>query len=380
MMLLLLLFPMAFVPLHTAQVIGGREAPLGSRPYMAYVQIGSKGSCGGFLIREDVVVTAAHCNCNLGNIYVYLGVQDFMKPGQIWQRIRARRWIQHPDFSNENFDNDIMLLKSLRHPIALPPVTSHCCSPCANPASDRLQEAEQEVVSDSVCGEWYQHYDPTTMLCAGSPHAKKSAFQDAVHGGPPEEEGVIPGEIIGGREARPHARPYMAFVKIEREGKGGNMCGGFLTGEDVVVTAAHCNCNFGKGMQEPLPLSQPAPFPGTRDKAELTQTVSTILLSQKKVKKGDVCSVAGWGQISIKTNTQPSPTLQEVELMITARCMYLSQPYLHYIPSRMLCMGDPQERKSPFLLRDKAKLTQTVGTISLSQKKVKKGAVCSVAG
>ncbi|CAM4551458.1 unnamed protein product [Lepidochelys kempii] len=117
-----------------------------------------------------------------------------------------------------------------------------------------------------------------------------------------------------------------------------------------------------------------------RDKAELTQTVGTILLSQKKVKKGDVCSVAGWGQISIKTKTQPSPTLQEVELMITARRMYLSQPYLHYIPSRMLCVGDPQERKAPFLLRDKAELTQTVGTISLSQKKVKKGEVCSVAG
>nr|XP_032630756.1 mast cell protease 1A-like [Chelonoidis abingdonii] len=73
-----------------------------------------------------------------------------------------------------------------------------------------------------------------------------------------------------------------------------------------------------------------------RDKAELTQTVGIILLSQKKMKKGAVCSVAGWAQTSIKTNAQPSPTLQEVELMTIGRCMYLSQPILHYVPSRML--------------------------------------------
>uniref|UniRef100_A0A8C0IWC8 Peptidase S1 domain-containing protein n=1 Tax=Chelonoidis abingdonii TaxID=106734 RepID=A0A8C0IWC8_CHEAB len=177
-------------------VIGGQEAPLGSRPYMAYVQIGSTGSCGGFLIREDVVVTAAHCNCNLGNIFVYLGVQDFTKPGQNWQRIRTRRWVQHPDFNNENFDNDIMLLK-LWHNAELTdwvglvslPEADQSVSPgseCSvagwgrtgvNTTTDTLQEAEQEVVSDSLCREQYRHYNPITMLCAGSPHTNESAFQ-----------------------------------------------------------------------------------------------------------------------------------------------------------------------------------------------------------
>uniref|UniRef100_A0A674I7K4 Mast cell protease 3-like n=1 Tax=Terrapene triunguis TaxID=2587831 RepID=A0A674I7K4_9SAUR len=141
---------------------------------------------------------------------------------------------------------------------------------------------------------------------------------------------LFPREIIGGQEARPHSRPYMAFVKIEREGKGGSMCGGFLIQDDVVVTAAHCNCNLG-------------------NKAKMTQTVGTISLSQETVKKGTVCSVAGWGQTSMKTNAQPSPTLQEVELMVMGKCMCLSRPYLHYVPSRMLCVGDPQERKAPFL-------------------------------
>ncbi|XP_030395741.1 duodenase-1-like [Gopherus evgoodei] len=230
MMLLLLLFTV-FLPLHNARVIGGQEAPLGSRPYMAYVQIGSTGSCGGFLIREDVVVTAAHCNCNLGNIFVYLGVQDFTKPGQNWQRIRARRWIQHPDFNNENYDNDIMLLK-LWHSaeltewvglVSLPEADQHIgpgseCSVAGwgrtgvNTTTDTLQEAEQEVVSDSLCREQYQHYNPTTMLCAGSPLTNQSAFQGD-SGGPLVCNGVVQGIVSNGN---PDGRPPSIYTRISK--------------------------------------------------------------------------------------------------------------------------------------------------------------------
>ncbi|KAG6923313.1 mast cell protease 2 [Chelydra serpentina] len=79
-----------------------------------------------------------------------------------------------------------------------------------------------------------------------------------------------------------------------------------------------------------------------RNKAELTQTVGTIPLPQKRVKKGAVCSVAGWGQTSMKMNDTHSPTLREVELRIMGKKMCLPCPYLHYVPSRMLCVGNPR--------------------------------------
>uniref|UniRef100_A0A8C3I0I2 Peptidase S1 domain-containing protein n=1 Tax=Chrysemys picta bellii TaxID=8478 RepID=A0A8C3I0I2_CHRPI len=50
---------------------------------------------------------------------------------------------------------------------------------------------------------------------------------------------LLPG-IIGGWEARPHSRPYMAYVQIAMW-RGVKTCGGVLIRDDVVLTAAHCN-------------------------------------------------------------------------------------------------------------------------------------------
>lgn len=63
------------------------------------------------------------------------------------------------------------------------------------------------------------------------------------------------GEIIGGHQAVPHSRPYMAIIKRELLPERTSFCDGFLLNKEFVMTAAHCRarlaCQF---FVEPLIL------------------------------------------------------------------------------------------------------------------------------
>ncbi|KAL3970190.1 G protein-coupled receptor [Sarotherodon galilaeus] len=94
-----------------SSIIGGREAKPHSRPYMASLQYQEHHSCGGMLIREDFVLTAAHCKFeNRGPSTVVLGAHDISKKEKSQQRIKVAKYYPHPKFSGK-YDYDIMLLK-----------------------------------------------------------------------------------------------------------------------------------------------------------------------------------------------------------------------------------------------------------------------------
>lgn len=55
--------------------------------------------------------------------------------------------------------------------------------------------------------------------------------KDHLH--PPGTQGS---QIIGGRAAVPHSRPFIASIQMDGE----HVCGGFLVWPKWVMTAAHC--------------------------------------------------------------------------------------------------------------------------------------------
>ncbi|XP_036055572.1 granzyme B-like [Onychomys torridus] len=181
------------------------------------------------------------------------------------------------------------------------------------------------------------------------------------------------GEIIGGHEAKPHSRPYMAYLKIE-DGDIVKTCGGSLIREDFVLTAAHCkgskiNVTLGahnikeqEETQQIIPVARIIPHPAYNDqkylndvmllklqrKAKRTKAVRPLNLPRRKVdvKPGDVCSVAGWGKIA--PGGKFSDTLQEVELEIQKDQECESHLKDYYNKTNEICAGDPKIKRASY--------------------------------
>ncbi|KAL2790087.1 granzyme B isoform 2, partial [Daubentonia madagascariensis] len=203
------------------EIIGGHEAKPHSRPYMAFLQIWDQGSwktCGGFLIREDFVLTAAHCGGS--SINVTLGAHNIKEQETTQQVIPVRRATLHQAYNPKDFSNDIMLLQLERkarrtaavQPLKLPRHTGwvkpgEVCSVAGwgrtalkGKGSNILQEVMLTVQQDKKCKSIFPpgYYSKATEICVGDPKIKNATFKGD-SGGPLVCNNVAQGIISKGR-------------------------------------------------------------------------------------------------------------------------------------------------------------------------------------
>ncbi|XP_040294860.1 anionic trypsin-2-like [Bufo bufo] len=192
------------------KIVGGHPCRV---PYQVSLNVGYH-FCGGILIKEQWVVSAAHCYQS--NIQCRLGEYNIRLPDGTEQFINSEKVIPHPDYNP--YDSDIMLIKlsvpaqlnEAVQPISLPencppgsspPVGTKCkvsgwgYTGFENP--DILQCVCVPVVSEADCMASYPGEITDNMICLGYPEGGKDSCQGD-SGGPVVCNGKLHGIVSWG--------------------------------------------------------------------------------------------------------------------------------------------------------------------------------------
>ncbi|XP_062873235.1 coagulation factor IX [Trichomycterus rosablanca] len=180
------------------RIVGGQRQPQGGSPWQVLLRRkDERGFCGGTLVSERWVITAAHCLQETPD-HVTLGDYDKFHLDKGELKIRVEKTIIHPHFHEFTFDSDVALLY-LAEPAVLSSVVSPACLPNAHLAN-RLERAGEQglvtgwgavrylgqssrylrkvslpVVEQHGCIDSTDQVITDNMFCAGFPEAERDA-------------------------------------------------------------------------------------------------------------------------------------------------------------------------------------------------------------
>ncbi|XP_045398340.1 serine protease 57 isoform X1 [Lemur catta] len=189
------------------RIIGGQEVVPHSRPYMASIRFSGQHHCGGFLLRAQWVVSAAHCfshrDPRMG--LVVLGTHALSAAEPTQQVFSIAAVVRNPNYHPTTHANDICLLQlnssavlgpavgllGLPKQGARPPKAGTRCRVDGwgfvsdfEELPPGLMEAEVRVLGLDICNSSWKGQLSPAMLCTHSGDRQRRGFCSADSGGP----------------------------------------------------------------------------------------------------------------------------------------------------------------------------------------------------
>ncbi|XP_030386422.1 serine protease 1-like [Scaptodrosophila lebanonensis] len=192
----------------TGRITNGNKASVGQFPYQVGLSLKlsalSSSWCGGSLIGNSWVLTAAHCTESAQSVTVYLGA-TVRTSAEVKQTVDSSNIIIHSGWNRSTLRNDISLIKinsvaysSLIKAVSLPSVASSYStyagdnaiasgwgrtSDSSNSVATDLQWARLQVITNTVCAATYgTSIVVSSNICVSTPGGTSTCQGDS--GGP----------------------------------------------------------------------------------------------------------------------------------------------------------------------------------------------------
>lgn len=177
------------------KIVGGQIMDVSSIPYIVSIQYKRNHICGGSIISEYWILSAAHCSQKKDpeNFAIRSGSSRRSRGGKIH---KVEQIINHPNYNANTLDNDFMLMK-LYHPLkfdqrhqrielaephmyyegAQVVVSGYGVTQDPEQDTEFLRGVVVEISSENSCKNAYKNMITPNMFCAAS-HKKDSCQGD----------------------------------------------------------------------------------------------------------------------------------------------------------------------------------------------------------